>query len=162
VRFACSKLGGWLILNVTTYLDPPLNRLTRGRFSFATFVGLPFTLLTTTGAKSGHKRTVPLAYFMDGDRVILIASSAGKPRHPGWYHNLIANPEATLTIRGRARTYIAREAQGEERQRLWQRANEFYPGYAVYQTRARGRIIPIMVLSPKSEIAQPANYFTQA
>lgn len=123
---------------------------TNGRFSLSkAALGLPSLLLTTTGARSGQRRTMPLLYFEDGESVVLIASNYGKPRHPAWYHNLRANPEATLFLRGREAAYIAREAVGEERERLWRKASALYPGYDAYQHRAGGRQIPVMVLVPR-------------
>ena len=86
----------------------------------------------------------------DGERVVLIASNFGRAHHPAWYHNLRANPVATLSVRGRENTYIAREAAGIEREDYWRQAVELYAGYAAYQKRTGGRKIPIMVLTPKS------------
>jgi deazaflavin-dependent oxidoreductase (nitroreductase family) len=86
----------------------------------------------------------------DGERVVLIASNFGRSRHPAWYHNLRANPEATLSVRGQKKTYIAREADGREREDYWHQAVELYAGYAAYEKRTGGRKIPIMVLAPKT------------
>ncbi|MGH2576670.1 MAG: nitroreductase family deazaflavin-dependent oxidoreductase, partial [Actinomycetota bacterium] len=111
----------------------------------------PQVLLTHTGAKSGKKRTTPLAYFTDGDDVILIASKGGAPKHPAWYHNLIAHPEVELFSQGGGGRYRAREAQGAERERLWKLTTEFYPGYAKYQERCPDRRIPVIVCSPLAD-----------
>ncbi len=108
---------------------------------------MPRLILTTIGAKSGQPRVTPLIYLPDGDRVVVIASRGGDMRHPGWYHNLRANPRATLLIGGRSANYQAREASGAEREQLWRRAVALYPGYAVYQRRAARRQIPVMVLT---------------
>jgi deazaflavin-dependent oxidoreductase (nitroreductase family) len=78
---------------------------------------------------------------------VLIASKGGHPRHPAWYHNLRAHPEAVVEIRGRRERRVAREAEGAEREELWERAVAFYPGYASYQSRAGARRIPVMVLA---------------
>jgi deazaflavin-dependent oxidoreductase (nitroreductase family) len=107
--------------------------------------------LSTIGAKSGQLRTVPLIGISDGDKVVLIASNWGRKRHPAWYHNLRANPEATLSIQGRTGTYIAHETTGGEREEYWRRAVDLYAGYAAYQRRAGGRRIPVMVLTPKTD-----------
>jgi deazaflavin-dependent oxidoreductase (nitroreductase family) len=146
--FAASKPGGWLYVNVFSRIDPLLLRLSRGRLSIS--LGRPVLLLTTLGAKSGKRRSLPLLYARDGDNVVLVASKAGSTRHPAWYHNLRANPEAELLLPGRSGTYIAREAEGEERERLWAKANDLYGGYDVYQGRAGERRIPVMVLEPVS------------
>jgi deazaflavin-dependent oxidoreductase (nitroreductase family) len=148
-----SRLGTWYILNVSRRVDPALARLSGGRFSIASLIGAPLAVLTTVGAKSGLERTTPLLYVVDGDNVILIASYGGRARHPGWYYNLRANPEARLFIRGRERTYVAREAQGDEREALWAKAVDFYAGFAKYQERAGERQIPVMVLVPKTKYA---------
>jgi F420H(2)-dependent quinone reductase len=126
-----------------------LIRLSRGRLSVA--IGMPRLILTTIGAKSGQARTTPLIYLPDGERVVLVASNGGSLRHPGWYYNLRANPQATLLIDGRTATYRAREADGAERAELWRRAVAFYPGYAVYQRRAGGRAIPVLVLTRQEQ-----------
>ena len=99
--------------------DRPLLRLTRGRLSLAS--GYPVLLLTTTGAKSGKPRTIPLLYVECGDGIAIVGTRFGSTRHPGWYHNLRARPEATVQIRGERRAYIAREANDDEREEIWAR-----------------------------------------
>ena len=145
---AKGKFGGWVALNVANKIDPPLMRATRGLVKVPS--GVPTVLLTHTGAKSGRKRTTPLAYFTDGSNVILIASQTGKPTHPAWFHNLTANPDVELWARGRGGRYRAREAEGEERAHLWTLATTMYPGYEDYQRRAdaAGRRIPVVVCEP--------------
>ena len=141
-----TPVGSWFIMNVYSRLDPPLLRLTKGRFCLSGLSGFPIGLLTTTGAKSGLERRVTLLFVPDGENVVLIASAAGSARHPGWFYNLKANPEAHLLYPGYTGSYIAREAEGEERSRLWEKALAYYPGYDVYQKRAAGRQIPVMLL----------------
>jgi deazaflavin-dependent oxidoreductase (nitroreductase family) len=136
----------WFLVNVGQRIDPPLMKLSGGRLK-STF-NAPQVLLTHTGAKSGKKRTTPLAYFTEGDDVILIASKGGAPDHPAWYRNLCANPEVELWSKGGGGRYRAREAEGEERERLWKLTTDFYPGYAKYQERCPDRRIPVMVCSP--------------
>lgn len=145
VPFAASKPGGWLFCNVLYRIDLPLMRLSKGRARLGFF--MPHAVLTTTGARTGEARSRPLLFTRDGDRVILIASNGGSSRHPGWYHNLLANPSATVEIDGVPITCTAREAEDEERARLWAGAAASYPGYDTYQARA-GRRIPVMVLEP--------------
>jgi deazaflavin-dependent oxidoreductase (nitroreductase family) len=118
--------------------------MSNGRLSIS--IGQPVLLLTTRGAKSGDPRSAPLLYALDGDRIVLIASKAGNPRHPSWYHNLKAHPDVDVKAKGRSGRYRAREADGEERARLWGIANDLYRGYDVYQERAGGRRIPVIVL----------------
>jgi deazaflavin-dependent oxidoreductase (nitroreductase family) len=145
-RFAASKPGGWFFVNVANKIDPPLLRMSKGRVSLA--VGQPVCLLTARGAKSGRPRATPLLYMLHGDRVVLIASKAGNARHPAWYHNVRAHPEVELIAAGRSGRYTAREAEGDERERLWDLANDVYAGYDVYQERAGDRRIPVIVLEP--------------
>ena len=137
----------WFLVNVGNKIDPYLMRATGGRVK-STF-SAPTVLLTHTGAKSGKKRTTPLGYFTDGDNAILIASRGGNRNHPAWYHNVLANPAVELWTKGGGGAYRAREAEGEERQRLWNLATAFYPGFARYQERAGERRIPVIVCSPR-------------
>jgi deazaflavin-dependent oxidoreductase (nitroreductase family) len=145
---AKSRFGGWMALNVGNRVDPHLMRASRGLLKLPS--GTPTVLLTHTGAKSGKERRTPLVYFTDGPNVVLIASQTGRPKHPAWFHNLMANPEVELWAGGRGGTYRAREAEGEERDRLWKLATRLYPGYDDYQRKADGadRRIPVMVCEP--------------
>jgi deazaflavin-dependent oxidoreductase (nitroreductase family) len=143
-NFAASKAGGWFYVKVANKLDQPLLRMSNGRFSLS--IGQPVLLLTARGAKSGKPRSLPLLYMLDGDRIILIASKAGHAKHPAWYHNLKAHPDVDIKAKGRSGRYRAREVEGEERERCWEIATDFYRGYDVYQERAGARRIPVMVL----------------
>jgi F420H(2)-dependent quinone reductase len=105
-------------------------------------------LLDHVGAKSGTKRTSPLLYFRDGDTVVVVASKGGFPKHPAWYHNLMANPDTTVQIGSERRPVHARTANSEERERLWPVALKTYRGYADYQARSKGREIPLVILEP--------------
>ena len=104
-------------------------------------------LLDHVGAKSGTKRTSPLLYIPAGDAgdVAIIASKGGHPKSPAWYHNLKANPETTIQIGREKRTVRAREATGDERDRLFAEAEESYSGYSGYAERTE-RTIPVIVL----------------
>lgn len=144
MRLASSRAGGWVYDKICRRIDKVLLPLSRGRLSTGPGQTL---LLRTQGARSGRLRSVPLAYVTRGDDLVLIASKGGHPRHPAWYHNLQAHPRATVEIRGRRQVVTAREAEGEERRELWERAIHFYPGYAAYQRRAGSRRIPVIVLS---------------
>ena len=137
----------WIGLHVLGRIDPILMRLSKGRVFSSRGMGLLSILLTTTGAKSGQPRQVALLSFEDGDSLFVIASRGGMPRHPGWYHNLKANPHATVVWRGREETRIAHEAVSPERERLWQQAMSVYPTFDRYQERTGGRRIPVMVLT---------------
>jgi deazaflavin-dependent oxidoreductase (nitroreductase family) len=136
----------WFLVNIGNKIDPVLMRASGGRVK-STF-NAPTVLLTHTGAKSGKKRRTPLAYFTDGDNVVLIASRGGHQDHPAWYHNVTANPEVELWTKGGGGRYRAEEAQGKLRDRLWELATGHYPGFAKYQERAGDRRIPVIVCSP--------------
>jgi len=82
---------------------------------------------------------------------VLIASNFGRPNNPSWFHNLMKNPEVKLMKRGKERIYIARQAEEEEYSKYWKVAMDTNLGFARYQERARARIIPIMILSPKDD-----------
>ena len=146
-----SRPGTWLFSRMLHHVDRPVQRLTGGRHSVTSLLsGLPVVTATTSGAKSGQPRTLPLVAVPDGENVILIASNFGQPHHPAWYYNLRAHPEVRLTYEGRTITYLARETSGAERERCWQKAASLYSGYTVYEQRARHREIPVMLLTPKA------------
>ncbi len=109
------------------------------------FEGAPMVLLTTTGAKSGIRRTTPLAYLPDGDRIVIFASKAGAPTNPDWYHNLRAHPEVTVEVGSETRQLRASEAEGEERDRLYAEQARRMPGFADYEAKTTRRI-PVIVL----------------
>lgn len=140
----------WLLSHTLHRVDKLVFRFTAGKRTFSSIVtGLPVIMLTTTGAKSGKVRTVPVLGLPDDDRVVVFASGYGKsPKPPSWYHNLRAEPKARATVRGVDRRVLAYEAEDEERDRLWRKGLEIYPGFAGYQQRIVGRSIPVMVLSP--------------
>jgi len=144
--FGMSAAGRWYGIEVASRIDPPLLRLTRGRF--ATTSMLPVVLLRVRGRKSGELRTVPLVYFSDGDDVILVASSFGRAKNPAWYLNLVASPEVELTAAGVTGRYRARQVEGPERARLYELARRNYAGYGDYEVMAGERRIPVLALSP--------------
>ena len=111
--------------------------------------GSTILLLTTTGRKTGKLTTTPLIYARDGDNYVIVASQGGAPQHPGWYRNLVKTPEVEVQVEGETFFARARTAEGEERERLWAKANEVWPHYAEYQTRT-DRVIPVVVLEPAS------------
>src|SRR5438046_5406042 len=106
---------------------------------------MPVLLLTMTGAKSGRTITKPLAYKRDGDRLVVIASFAGAPKNPPWYHNLVANPVATVELGSERFRVQAAVTAGEERQRLFDRQAAQMPIFAEYQQKT-SRKIPVIVL----------------
>ena len=100
------------------------------------------------GARTGTERISPLLYVEDGANVAIVASKGGHARHPAWFHNLKANPDASVEMRGEVRPVRARAATGEERARLWKKAASVWPDYERYQLRAPHREIPVVVLEP--------------
>jgi deazaflavin-dependent oxidoreductase (nitroreductase family) len=139
----------WLYARTLHHADRLVYRLTRGRATFVSLVtGLPIVMLTTTGAKSGQRRTLPLVALPEGNRMIIIASNYGQYRNPSWYYNLRANPRATITYEGVTREVIASELEGEERDRQYERGIGIYPGWTQYRERAAHRRIPVIELSP--------------
>ena len=109
---------------------------------------MPILLLTTTGRKTGRPRTTPLLYVTDGENIVVVASNAGRPRHPLWWLNLEKNPEAEVQVRNEKRRVKAEEASGEERKRLWRLLVEMYPEYEEFQKTAN-RQIPVVILRPR-------------
>jgi deazaflavin-dependent oxidoreductase (nitroreductase family) len=109
------------------------------------FEGRPVMLLTTTGAKSGRRITLPLVYLKDGEQLLIFASKAGSPRNPDWYHNLVANP--TVTVEVGTETYDAKAVPvtGAERDRLYAKQVEAMPMFGEYQEKTT-RVIPVIAL----------------
>jgi deazaflavin-dependent oxidoreductase (nitroreductase family) len=109
------------------------------------FEGVPILLLHHTGARTGAVRVNPLAYQADGDRFVVFGSKGGAPTNPDWYHNLRANPQATVEVGTETIPVRARVAEGEERERIWNRQKELMPGFAAYEHRTP-RQIPVIIL----------------
>jgi len=116
-----------------------------GGETFGPFKGRPLLLLTTTGAKSGEARTTPLVYSKDGDRIIVIASMGGAPKHPAWFLNLSAHPDVTVELGTEKFVAKASVAQAEERDRLYARQAAEMPAFTEYQQKTTRRI-PVVVL----------------
>jgi deazaflavin-dependent oxidoreductase (nitroreductase family) len=110
------------------------------------FDGAPILLLTSTGAKSGEPRTTPVVYLPDGERMVIFASKAGAPTNPGWYHNLLAHPTATVEVGTEAVEVEASVTSGEERERLFAAQVEWMPTFADYAEKTT-REIPVIALT---------------
>ena len=110
------------------------------------FEGGHLLLLTTRGARTGAAHTTPVAYLRDDDRLVVIASAAGAPRHPAWFHNLRANPEVTVEVGTAKFQATASEATPDERDTLWAKMVAVMPGFADYQKKTT-RTIPVVVLT---------------
>ena len=144
--FAVTAFGRWLSRNVFWKLDPVLLRLSGGRV--ASTLLFPAGLLETRGARTGELRRHAVIWFRDDDRTIVVASNAGAPRHPAWWFNLQANPD--VTFQGVPMT-ASEVVDPDELRRLWQRADEVFPGYPRYREDAArtGRTIPVVALRPR-------------
>ena len=125
-----------------------LYETTDGRIG-ASLGGRPMLLLRTVGRRTGEPRTAALLYVREGKSYVVIASKGGAPQHPGWFHNLVAEPNVEVQV-GRERVPVrARIAEGEERSRLWACADDVNQGqYTIYQSRTK-RPIPVVVLEPR-------------
>src|SRR5688572_14270905 len=109
---------------------------------------VPSLLLITKGRKSGQKFLFPLFYGRAGKGYFVVASKGGAPEHPGWYRNLMANPDVEIQVGTAKMKARARVASGEERAKLWKEGVAFWPPYADYQIKAGSREIPVVVLDP--------------
>ncbi|GHO88449.1 nitroreductase family deazaflavin-dependent oxidoreductase [Dictyobacter formicarum] len=105
----------------------------------------PLILLTTTGAKTGQQRIIPLMYVPDGDRILAVASKGGNPKHPEWYLNILAHPEVTVEVGTEKFNTTAKVLTGAEREKAFARAADVFPPYAEYQKKT-SREIPIIAL----------------
>ncbi|MFI6738103.1 nitroreductase/quinone reductase family protein [Nonomuraea sp. NPDC050451] len=114
------------------------------------FEGTPLVLLTTTGAKTGWRRTNPAVYLRDGERVLVFASNAGGDADPAWYHNLLANPRVVVELGEERFAARAVSLEGEERDRLYARQAAINPAFAAYQDKTE-RVIPVIALYPERE-----------
>ncbi len=103
-------------------------------------------LVTTTGRRTGQRRTTPMMFHPDGDRLLLIASNMGAPRHPEWYLNLEADPHVTVEVGAETYEATAVPATGDERERLWSTLKETYPFFADHEA-ATDRVIPVVVVT---------------
>ena len=151
-KFFSTRLGSQIAARTLHRLDKFFDKLTHGRIAITAMSELPVVFVTTTGAKSGQARTLPLVAIHDPQNpeiFAVIASNFGQKHNPAWYYNMKAYPKVICTFQGQEREYVAREADGQEYQRFWEYALEVYLGYPKYKQRASHRHIPIMVLEPE-------------
>ncbi len=134
------------VVKAFTRLNVWIYKVSGGRF-MNKFAGDSICLVTMTGAKSGKQRTIPLMYVPHGDNVILVASLAGSPNNPRWYHNLIAHPDIEVEEGGARRKLRARLADAAEKAALWPTCVEHYAPFEDYQKRT-ARDIPVFVCEP--------------
>src|SRR5579862_9102228 len=103
-------------------------------------------LLTTTGARTGQRRTTPMMFHRDGDRLLVVASNIGAPRHPDWYVNLAASPRVTVEVGDETYDALAKPLAGEQRERAWAMLKENYPFFAEHEAKTE-RTIPVVALT---------------
>jgi len=146
-RFAASGPGSWLFSRTLDHLDRVAFRLTKGRHMVSSLLSaLPVAMVTTTGARSGEPRTVPLLAMRTPDGMAIIGSWYGNAKHPAWRHNLRANPDGEVDVDGERWRFRAEEVEDERRERIWQEALRTYPGFTAYAKRAAPRRISVFVL----------------
>ncbi len=156
-KLAASRPGTWYFSHTQHYVDHAFLKLTRGQTSLTSLLsGLPVVILTTVGAKSGVPRTLPLLCIRDGgdpDTFAIVASNWGQHHNPAWYYNLKARSQASCSLGGHSKEYVAHEATGAEYEKFWQTAMDTYIGFPLYEQWAGARHIPIMVMSPAQKQA---------
>ena len=150
--FLATKAGSTIHRTLLAPLDTRLIRLSRGRLHTAKGA-IPLVVLRTTGAKSGVQRDVTLAYFTDGDDVVLLASNYGQVRHPSWYHNLLKDPGCELFADGLGDSggrFVARATEGADHDRLFALMERYFPNFTTYAANTDGiRTIPVLRLTPQ-------------
>lgn len=148
-RFAGSGPGSWVFARLAHRIDRPMYRWTRGRHTLASLIsGIPVVMLTTTGARSGQKRTVPVLGLPTEGGLAVIASNFGQHNNPAWYYNLRAKPEGEVAVGGSTQRVRAVEAEGARRAAIWEQGLRVYPGWSQYEKRAAHRKIVVFVLEP--------------
>jgi len=146
-RFAASGTGSWLFSRTLDHLDRLVFRATKGKHMVTTLVSaLPVAMVTTTGARSGEPRTVPLVAMPTTEGLTVIGSWYGNAKHPAWRHNLRKHPEGEIEVEGEQWAFRAEEVEDERRERIWQEGLRTYPGFSAYEKRAAPRRISVFIL----------------
>jgi deazaflavin-dependent oxidoreductase (nitroreductase family) len=147
VKMAGSKTFMRVGPKVVPHFDRFLHKVSRGKFISSGGL-LPSLVLTTTGAKTGQKRTTPLATKPEGDGWFVVGSNFGRDSHPAWTANLMKNPDAEVSFKGTTTQVHAHLLTKEEKAEAWPRLVEFWPNYNVYTERS-GRDLRVFRLDPK-------------
>jgi deazaflavin-dependent oxidoreductase (nitroreductase family) len=146
--FAATSPGGWLFARVLHHLDRAAFTLTSGRGTVTSLLAaLPIVMLTTTGARTGRPRTVPVLGFPIDEGLAIAAGNFGRPEEPAWCLNLRRDPHAQVAVDQQTRRVVAEELVGETRAAVWERCLEIYPGGTAYARRAAPRTIGVFLLS---------------
>jgi F420H(2)-dependent quinone reductase len=140
------KLPPKSVLKFISRANVFIYRLSGGRL-WNTMQGSPICLVSMTGRKSGRRITMPLMYTPHGEDVLIVASLGGAPKHPVWYHNIVANPEVSIQVGNTVRNMLARQADAAEKAKLWPVLVASYPDFDNYQ-KATDRDIPVIVCEP--------------
>jgi deazaflavin-dependent oxidoreductase (nitroreductase family) len=134
IAFIGTRIGAWCIRKLTP-VDRQLLRRSNGRFTILGPVGVPLLLLTTTGRKSGERREIPLTYMREGDRLFLVGSNFGQANHPAWSGNLLADPNAWVTMGGTEIAVAATQLTGAEHDRIFRKFADYGANYDAYRAR---------------------------
>jgi deazaflavin-dependent oxidoreductase (nitroreductase family) len=139
-RLSATPFGSWLVKHFASRLDPLIFRLSDGRFTSTGVPTLPMLTLTAVGRRSGRRRDVQLAFHRDGDDYLVVASAMGQEKHPAWKHNLDANPDVEVRVRGA--TFAARASllSDAEKERVWAAVKRTIPQMNVYERRTDRKI----------------------
>ena len=143
------------VIKLMAAVNVRIYKLTRGRVGGTWRVGagwkdpVPICLVEHRGRRTGKLRTTPLVYLRDGERLVVVASQAGRPTHPLWYRNIEADPDVAVQLRGDHRPMKARTATAAERAELWPRLVDLYSDYDSYQSWTE-REIPVVLLEPRA------------
>ena len=147
-----SRPGAWLFSKTLYQPDKVLFKATGGRLTVPAFLaGLPVVMLTTTGAKTGQSRTMPLLGIPVGEDLAVIGSNYGQKNTPSWVYNLEADPSATIGYRDCTVEVVARRADETETDQIFDLASTVYSGYAKYRKRAEHRVIQVFVLKTDTQ-----------
>ena len=133
MKLALTRPGKWLLSNFIARLDPIVYRLTRGRLNSTGIILFPVLALTTTGRKSGKKRTVQLAYVAFDNNAYLVASNFGKDHHPAWMHNIEADPRVSVQLGSNHYDVTAEKLTEAERALVWGKLVEEVPNFGLYE-----------------------------
>jgi deazaflavin-dependent oxidoreductase (nitroreductase family) len=134
IAFLGSKFGSWCFRKLAP-VDRQLLRRSNGRFTIFGPIGAPLLLLTTAGRKSGERREIPLTYMREGDRLFLVGSNWGQATHPAWSWNLLADPNAWVTMGGKEIAVVATQLTGTEHDRIFRKFADYAANYDAYRGR---------------------------
>ncbi len=145
LKLALTRPGRWVLSNFTARLDPIIYSRTGGRLNSTGVILFPVLALTTTGRKTGKKRTVQLAYVAFDGHAYLVASNFGKDRHPGWMHNMESNPDVSVQIGSNHHQVTSERLTEDEKAAVWERLLAEVPNFDAYEERS-GRTLRVFRL----------------